>query len=69
MKFCIHIGDQKILVPPKFGRPMLITRLVISLQSEKVENRGVGDVYWPSGPTKHRKKAIDGSLDPPSLLV
>ena len=69
MKFCIHIGDQKILVPPKFGRPMLITRLVISLQSEKVENRGVCDIHWPSGLTKHPKKAIDGSLDPPSLLV
>ena len=69
MKFCVHIGDQKILVPPKFGRPMLITRLVISLQIEKVENRGVGDVHWPSGSIKHRKEAIDGSLDPSSLLV
>jgi hypothetical protein len=48
---------------------MLIIRLVISLQSEKVKNPDVRNVYWPSGPTKHRKKAIDGSLDPPSLLV
>ncbi len=69
MKFCTHIGDQKILVPVKFGRSALIIRSVISLQSEKVENKSVGDVHWPSGPTKHRKKAIDGSLDPPSLLV